>query len=39
MTLRVDMTAPTDPGTYTTNWALVQGSTVLCSLPVKIVVK
>ncbi len=39
VTLRVDMTAPTDPGTYTTNWALVQGSTVLCSLPVKIVVK
>jgi len=39
VTLRVDMTAPTDPGTYTTNWALVQGSTVLCNLPVKIVVK
>ncbi len=39
VTLRVDMTAPTDPGTYTTNWALVQGTTVLCSLPVKVVVK
>jgi hypothetical protein len=39
VTLRVDMTAPADPGTYSTTWALVQGSTVLCSLPVKIVVK
>ena len=39
VTLRVDMTAPTDPGTYTSNWALVQGSTILCNLPVKIVVK
>jgi hypothetical protein len=39
VTLRVDMAAPTDPGTYTTNWALVQGSTILCNLPIKIVVK
>ena len=39
VTLRVDMAAPSDPGTYSTTWALVQGSTVLCSLPVKIVVK
>jgi hypothetical protein len=39
VTLRVDMSAPTDPGTYSATWALVQGSTVLCNLPVKIVVK
>lgn len=39
ITLQVDMLAPTDSGTYSTTWALVQGNTVLCTLPVKIVVK
>jgi hypothetical protein len=39
VTLRVDMTAPADPGTYSATWALAQGSTILCTLPVKIVVK
>jgi hypothetical protein len=28
-----------DYDTYSTNWALVQSSTVLCNLPVKIIVK
>jgi hypothetical protein len=35
----VDMLAPASPGVYTTNWALVEGSTTLCSLPVTIAVK
>jgi hypothetical protein len=39
VTLTVDMTAPTDAGTYSTTWALSQGSTIICTLPVKIVVK
>jgi len=37
--LRVDMLAPNTAGTYTSNWALVQGNTVICNLPVTIVVK
>ncbi|HZW05182.1 MAG TPA: NBR1-Ig-like domain-containing protein [Anaerolineaceae bacterium] len=37
--LRVDMLAPSNTGVYTTNWALVQGSTTLCSLPLTITVK
>jgi|WetSurMetagenome_2_1015567.scaffolds.fasta_scaffold08026_3 hypothetical protein len=39
VTLTVDMLAPADPGTYSATWALVQGSTIICTLPVKIVVK
>jgi hypothetical protein len=39
VTLTVDMLAPADPGTYSATWALTQGSTILCTLPVKIVVK
>ena len=39
VTLTVDMLAPADPGTYSATWALVQGNTILCTLPVKIVVK
>ena len=39
VTLTVDMLAPADPGTYSATWALVQGSTILCTLPLKIVVK
>jgi hypothetical protein len=35
----VDMIAPTTPGNYQTNWAVVRGSTVLCTLPVLITVK
>ncbi len=35
----VDMTAPADAGTYTTEWALVQGGTTLCKLPLTITVK
>ncbi len=37
--LRVDMLAPLTAGTYTTNWALVQGSNVICNLPITIIVK
>lgn len=37
--IMVDMLAPDKAGTYTTNWAIVQGSTTLCSLPLTIVVK
>lgn len=37
--LRVDMMSPSNPGIYTTNWALVQGSTTLCSLPLSITVR
>jgi hypothetical protein len=33
------MLAPADPGTYSATWALAQGNTILCTLPVKIVVK
>jgi len=35
----VDMIAPSSPGVYTTNWALVEGSATLCNLPVTIAVK
>jgi hypothetical protein len=35
----VDMTAPATPGAYASNWALVEGSKTICSLPVSIVVK
>lgn len=35
----VDMAAPANPGNYQTNWAVVRGSTVLCTLPVLITVK
>jgi hypothetical protein len=37
--IMVDMLAPTSAGSYTTTWAIVQGSTTLCSLPVTVVVK
>ena len=37
--IRVDMMAPSATGVYTTNWALVQGSTTLCSLPLTITVR
>ena len=37
--LVVDMLAPANTGSYTTNWAIVQGSTTLCSLPLTVVVK
>lgn len=39
ITLVVDMVAPNTAGTYTATWALVNGNTVLCSLPVTIKVK
>ncbi|PKN82717.1 MAG: hypothetical protein CVU46_17890 [Chloroflexi bacterium HGW-Chloroflexi-8] len=39
ITLRVDMTAPSSAGTYTSTWALVDGNTVYCYLPVTITVK
>lgn len=35
----VDMLAPDKAGTYSTTWAIVQGSTTLCSLPITVVVK
>jgi len=35
----VDMLAPSTPGTYTENWAIVQGSSTLCSLPITVIVK
>ena len=35
----VDMIAPAANGTYTENWALVQGATTLCSMTLTIVVK
>lgn len=35
----VDMKAPSTPGNYQSNWAVVRGSTVLCTLPVLITVK
>jgi hypothetical protein len=37
--IRVDMLAPHTAGTYTTNWALVQGSNIICNLPITIIVK
>ena len=37
--IRVDMLAPDKAGTYTTNWALVEGSKTLCSLSLTITVK
>ncbi len=37
--IRVDMLAPLSPGTYSTNWALVRGSNVICDLPLTIKVK
>ena len=39
ITLVVDMVAPNTAGTYTANWALVNGDTVLCTLPVTIKAK
>lgn len=39
ITIRVDMLAPDQAGVYTTNWALVNGSTTLCNLPLTITVK
>jgi hypothetical protein len=35
----VDMVAPDKAGTYTTHWGLVKGNTILCQLPLTIVVK
>ncbi len=35
----VDMVAPNKAGTFTTHWALVQGKTTLCELPLTITVK
>lgn len=39
ISLRVDMTAPSSAGTYTSTWALADGNTVYCYLPVTITVK
>jgi hypothetical protein len=35
----VDMTAPTTPGIYTSNWIVVDGATVICGMSVQITVK
>jgi hypothetical protein len=35
----VDMLAPDTAGTYSTNWALVQGGSTLCTLPLTVRVK
>lgn len=37
--IRIDMLAPKAVGTYTTHWAVMQGSTIICNLPVTIIVK
>jgi hypothetical protein len=37
--IRVDMLAPTTTGIYATNWAIVQGKTTLCTLPLTVRVK
>ena len=37
--IAVDMVAPDKAGTYTTTWSIVKGSTILCSLPLTVVVK
>lgn len=39
ITIVVDMLAPSQAGQYTTNWALVSGSTTLCNLPLTITVR
>lgn len=39
ITIVVDMLAPSQAGQYTTNWALVSGSTTLCNLPLTISVR
>lgn len=39
VSIRVDMKAPALPGTYISNWALVEGNKVLCYLPVSITVQ
>lgn len=39
ITLTLQMTAPNDSGTYTSNWALRRGKTNFCVMSVKIVVK
>lgn len=35
----VDMIAPSQKGTYSTNWAIVLGDRVLCNMPITIVVR
>jgi hypothetical protein len=37
--ITVDMMSPSGRGVYTANWAIVEGSTTLCNLPVSIAVK
>ncbi len=37
--ITVDMLTPDKAGTYSTQWALVKGSTILCPLPLTVVVK
>jgi hypothetical protein len=37
--ITVDMMSPSTRGAYTANWAIVEGSTTLCNLPVSIAVK
>ncbi len=37
--LSVNMRAPNQIGIYTANWALAQGNTVLCNLPVTVIVE
>jgi Ig-like domain from next to BRCA1 gene len=39
ITIVIDMVAPNTAGTYTTTWAIVNGDTVLCKLPLTIKVK
>lgn len=39
ITIIIDMIAPNTVGTYTATWAIVNGDTVLCKLPVTIKVK
>jgi len=34
ITLIIDMQAPANPGRYTTTWAIVQGSTTICTMPI-----
>ena len=37
--ITIDMTAPSSAGSYATNWALMKGSTTLCTLPLTVTVK
>ncbi len=39
ITLKVNMRAPNNPGTYNSNWVLAKGKTVICKLVIRIEVR